>query len=91
MQKEIFEECEIGGQFQQGQLDKLVLSDFVGRGVTQIRDLGGPVNILKDLRETSSSGAGAGPDIFYAGPMLEMPPLRGQQMNERWGRAGQWQ
>lgn len=84
IQKEIFEECEIGGQFQPGQLDKLVLSDFVGRGVTQVRDLGGPVNILKDLRETSSSGAGAGPDIFYAGPMLEMPPLRGQQMNERW-------
>lgn len=84
VQKEIFEECEIDRQFQQGQLDKLVLPDFVGRGVTQIRDLGGPVNILKDLRETSSSGAGAGPDIFYAGPMLEMPPLRGQQMNERW-------
>jgi hypothetical protein len=84
VQKEIFEECEIGQQFQQGQLDKLVLSDFVGRGITQIRDLGGPVNILRDLRETATSHAGAGPDIFYAGPMLEMPPLRGQQMNERW-------
>jgi hypothetical protein len=82
--KEIHDECELSEPFQEDKLDELVLSDFVRRGVTQVRDLGGPVDILKDMREKASRHQSAGPDIFFAGPMLEMPPLRGAQMNERW-------
>ena len=84
VQKEIFNECEMEGSFCVGELDRLVLSDFLRFGVTQIRDLGGPVQILRDLKEKLLRNPSAGPDIFYAGPMLEMPPLRAQQMNERW-------
>ena len=84
VQKEIYNECELGDPFHEDKLDELVLSDFVRRGVTQVRDLGGPIDILTGMREKASRHPSAGPDIFFAGPMLEMPPLRGAQMNERW-------
>ncbi|MCX6142519.1 MAG: hypothetical protein NTZ35_04795, partial [Ignavibacteriales bacterium] len=70
--------------FHKDKLDELVLSDFVRRGVMQVRDLGGPIDILTGLREKTLQNSSAGPDIFFAGPMLEMPPLRGAPMNERW-------
>ena len=84
VQREIFEECELDEPFQEDKLDDLVLFDFLRRGVTQVRDLGGPIDILKSMKEKVSRRDVDGPDIFYAGPMLEMPPLRGASMNERW-------
>jgi hypothetical protein len=84
VQQEIYHECELGEPFHEGNLDDLVLSDFVRRGVTQVRDLGGPIDVLTGMRDKASRHPSAGPDIFFAGPMLEMPPVRGAQMNERW-------
>lgn len=84
VQKEIYDECMLGESFREGELERLVLSDFLRRGITQIRDLGGPANTLKEFKAEVSKNVSAGPDIFFAGPMLEMPPLTGQQMNERW-------
>ncbi len=84
VQKEIYDECQLDEPFQKDKLDELVLADFVRRGITQIRDLGGPIDILKGMKEKASRHESAGPDIFFAGPMLEMPPLRAAQMNERW-------
>ena len=66
------------------ELEKPVLNDFVKRGVTQVRDAGGPIAILKNLKSSIDSGEITGPDIFYAGPMLESSPLRAAGMNEKW-------
>jgi hypothetical protein len=84
VQKEIYNECELSEPFHEDKLDEQVLSDFVRRGVTQVRDLGGPIDIMTVMKEKALRHPSAGPDIFFAGPMLEMPPLRGAQMNERW-------
>ena len=84
VQKEIYDECELREPFHEDKLDEQVLSDFVRRGVMQVRDMGGPIDTLTGMRERASQHQSAGPDIFFAGPMLEMPPLRGAQMNEHW-------
>jgi len=84
VQKEIYEECDLDEPFRENKLDELVLADFIRRGVTQVRDLGGPVNILKGMKDKVSRDETAGPEIFFAGPMLEMPPLMVASMNERW-------
>ena len=84
VQREIHDECHLTRSFQEGRLAQDVLCDFVERGVTQVRDLGGPVETLKSFQDDIDSGELIGPDIFYAGPMLEKSPLRGQSMNERW-------
>jgi len=82
--KEILKECAIEETTQKDELEKQVFKDFVVKGITQIRDCGGPVNTLKALRDKISNEEYAGPDIFYAGPMLEKSPLRGEEMNKRW-------
>ncbi len=84
VQRAIHDECRAGNPFAEDQLAELVLQDFVRRGVTQVRDLGGPVALLKSMKTSAASRVGSGPDIFYAGPMLEKSPLTGQSMNERW-------
>jgi len=84
VEREIFDECQLRGSFEQGCLARPVLQDFVRRGVTQVRDLGGPVDVLQGMKRDVSSGSVSGPVIFYAGPMLEMPPLTAAEMNERW-------
>jgi len=61
---------------------KAVLSQFVNRGITQVRDAGGPVDTLRQLKDDISSGKYTGPDIFYAGPMLEKSPLTWENHNE---------
>ncbi len=60
------------------------LSDFLKRGVTHIRDVGGPLKGLKSLAESINSGVRNGPDIRYSGPMLEKPPLHWAQKNRRY-------
>ncbi len=84
VEREIFNECQLMETFEGGKLDRLVLPDFVRRGITQIRDLGGPVETLRRMKRDIVDKVMKGPDILYAGPMLEMPPLTGAQMNERW-------
>lgn len=82
--KEILEECAVKGGSTSEELDKQVLREFVNRGVTQIRDCGGPLATLKAMKDKISRGEYIGPDLFYAGPMLEKNPIRGEEMNKRW-------
>lgn len=57
------------------------LARFVDRGITQLRDVGGPLAVLQPLRGRIEAGELRGPDIFYTGPMLEKSPLTWAQMN----------
>jgi len=84
VEREIFDECQLRGSFEEGCLARPVLQDFVRRGITQVRDLGGPVHGLQGMKPDRVTATVFGPDILYAGPMLEMPPLTGAEMNERW-------
>ena len=82
--KEILKECAVEGADSEDELDKQVLQAFVERGITQIRDCGGPVRTLQAMRNRITKGEYDGPDLFYAGPMLEKSPLTGAGNNERW-------
>jgi imidazolonepropionase-like amidohydrolase len=64
------------------ELEKQVLKEFVIMGITQVRDVGGPVKNLKFLKDRISKRELSGPDIYYAGPMLEKSPLRWEKMNK---------
>jgi imidazolonepropionase-like amidohydrolase len=64
------------------ELEKQVLKGFLVKGITQIRDVGGPVKNLRSLNDRVSNGELLGPDIFYAGPMLEKSPLLWEEHNE---------
>jgi len=61
---------------------KWVLQSFLDKGITQIRDVGGPLDFLKRLTQEISTGKLKGPDIFYSGPMLEKSPLTWKRNNE---------
>jgi imidazolonepropionase-like amidohydrolase len=82
--KEILREVGIEKTSHKEELEKQVLKAFVVKGITQVRDVGGPVKTLKDLKDRISKGEYVGPHIFYAGPMLEKSPLTGQENNKRW-------
>ena len=84
VQKEILQECGIEKANRAIELEKYVLKDFVAKGITQVRDVGGPLNTLKSLKDKISQGTYVGPDLFYAGPMLQKGPLTGDQTNKRW-------
>jgi imidazolonepropionase-like amidohydrolase len=58
------------------------LSDFVRRGVLYARDVGSPIGVIAGLRRRIAGGELPGPEIFYAGPMLESSPLAWQEINE---------
>jgi imidazolonepropionase-like amidohydrolase len=64
------------------ELEKQVLRGFVTKGITQVRDVGGPVKNLKNLKDRISNGEFLGPDIFYAGSMLEKSPLLWEEHNK---------
>ena len=64
------------------ELEKQVLRGFVTKGITQVRDVGGPVKNLMNLKDQISNGEFLGPDIFYAGPMLEKSPLLWEEHNK---------
>ena len=51
------------------------LRAFVFNGITQVRDLGGPIDVLRQMDKRISSGEILGPKMFYSGSMLEKPPL----------------
>jgi len=59
-----------------------MLKEFVLKGITQVRDVGGPLEILKKMTDEISSGELLGPEIFYAGPMLEKSPLHWEKFNK---------
>lgn len=61
---------------------RTALAEFVARGVTHVRDVGGPVDVLHRLKEQIASGEMSGPEIFYAGPMLEHSPLLWDRFNK---------
>ena len=80
----ILDECGLKKGAEAIELEKEVLKEFVNRGITQIRDVGGPVSTLKRLKDDISNGKYLGPELFYAGPMLEKSPLTGEANNARW-------
>jgi imidazolonepropionase-like amidohydrolase len=82
--KEILEECAIEKANLEEELDRQVLQEFVKRGITQIRDCGGPVRVLQAMKDRITKSEYIGPDLFYAGPMLEKSPLTGAGNNERY-------
>ena len=51
------------------------IRSFVAHGITQVRDVGGPINILSQMNHRISSGEILGPKLFFSGPMLEKAPL----------------
>lgn len=57
------------------------LKSFVSSGITNIRDVGGPLEGLEELGMLTKSSNGY-PSIFYAGPMLEKSPLLWAAYNE---------
>jgi imidazolonepropionase-like amidohydrolase len=59
------------------------LEGFVARGILQVRDVGGPLDAMRRLSGQIESGEIEGPDIYYAGPMLEHTPLTWQNLNEQ--------
>jgi len=61
---------------------KWLLQSFLDKGITQIRDVGGPLDFLKRLTQEITEGKLSGPDIFYSGPMLEKSPLTWKTNNE---------
>ena len=64
------------------EIEKQVLKQFVVKGITQVRDVGGPVKNLVNLKHQISNKGFLGPDIFYAGPMLEKSPLLWEEHNK---------
>ena len=82
--KEILEECAVKGTSSSEELDKQVLREFVNKGITQMRDCGGPLATLKGMKEKISQGRYVGPELLYAGPMLEKSPLMGEETSKRW-------
>ncbi len=84
VRKAIKKECGIKQDTEGDDLEKQVLEEFVRRGITQVRDCGGPVNTLKAMKDKISQRQYVGPDLFYAGPMLDKSPLTGAKNNERY-------
>ncbi len=66
----------------QGDSLRSALEGFVLRGITHVRDVGGPADVLSSLEEQIASGEMLGPEIFYSGPMLEHSPLTWGRFNE---------
>ena len=51
------------------------LRRFVEAGILQVRDVGGPIEIMRAMRGRIEAGEIVGPEIFHSGPMLERSPL----------------
>jgi imidazolonepropionase-like amidohydrolase len=58
------------------------LENFVRNGITQARDVGGPIGVIREMKETVTAGKILGPEIFYTGPMLEKAPLHWEVFNK---------
>jgi imidazolonepropionase-like amidohydrolase len=58
------------------------LAKLVRRGVLFARDVGGPVDVMQEMKRQIRAGELVGPEIFYTGPMLESSPLHWERFNE---------
>ncbi len=54
---------------------QIQLRGFVTHGVLQVRDVGGPIDILSKTSRRIAGGELIGPEMFYTGPMLESGKL----------------
>lgn len=82
VKREILNEC--GVRETEGDLEKLVLQEFVCRGITQVRDVGGPIDTMKNLTDNVNQNIYIGPDIFYSGPMLQKNAPKDQGSNVKY-------
>lgn len=73
---------------------KTKLESLVQNGITQLRDVKGPIDVLYEISQAVSRGEILGPKLFYTGPLLEKPPLRRGELNEAgsmyYGQLGTW-
>jgi len=53
---------------------EFIIPLLVANGVTTVRDMGGNVELLKQLRREIDSGKRIGPEIFFTGPYLDGNP-----------------
>jgi len=53
---------------------EFILPLLLANGITTVRDMGGNVTLLKQLREEINSGKRLGPQIFFTGPYLDGDP-----------------
>ena len=53
---------------------EFILPLLVANGITTVRDMGGKVEYLKQLRSEINSGKQVGPQIFFTGPYLDGNP-----------------
>jgi hypothetical protein len=53
---------------------EFILPLLITNGVTTVRDMGGSVVLLKQLRQEIDSGERIGPQIFFTGPYLDGDP-----------------
>ncbi|MFX1312763.1 MAG: amidohydrolase family protein [Promethearchaeota archaeon] len=68
--------------YKEGQDRIKTLQNFILSGITQVRDVGGSLNILRELKRDISNKTILGPTIFYSGPMLERSPLTWEKYNQ---------
>jgi len=68
--------------YKEGENRDKTLQQFVSSGITQVRDVGGSLHLLKELKKNITNGTIMGPAIFYSGPMLERSPLTWEQYNK---------
>jgi hypothetical protein len=61
---------------------KSALAEFVHRGVLYARDVGGPTDVISQMKSQITSGQLVGPEIFYTGPMFESSPLYWAEFNK---------
>src|SRR3974390_195792 len=68
---------------------EFILPLLVANGITTVRDMGGQVELLKQLREEIGSGKRIGPQIFFTGPYLDgSPPSFQPSIVVKNGRGG---
>lgn len=53
---------------------EFILPLLIANGVTTVRDMGGKVELLKQLRSEIDNGQRLGPQIFFTGPYLDGDP-----------------
>jgi hypothetical protein len=53
---------------------EFILPLLIANGITTVRDMGGSVVLLKQLRQEIASGDRIGPQIFFVGPYLDGDP-----------------
>jgi imidazolonepropionase-like amidohydrolase len=53
---------------------QFVIPLLIANGITTVRDMGGSVDLLKQLRKEISDGQLLGPQIFFSGPYLDGDP-----------------